>query len=237
MNEFEVTKVCDLVKQVESTVRGPLVLFRGQDCDRPLLPKIARTEPSFDSTTLEREVLKDIRRQGAQLVGGDVDDWELISLAQHYGMSTRLLDWTSSPLVALWMALSGAQPAGDGHVFVYVFMVKSEWLLRHDKKANPFTYSGTTVFQPRFVDARMSAQSGWFTAHAFSQKAGRFIPLEKNGTYRSNVWRLRIPVGLRLQLLRSLDRLGVNARSLFPGLEGLCRHANFLSECLVEDRS
>jgi len=35
-----------------------------------------------------------------------VDEWEWLVWAQHYGMKTRLLDWTSNPLTALWFACS-----------------------------------------------------------------------------------------------------------------------------------
>lgn len=41
--------------------------------------------------------------------------WELYSLMQHYGFPTRLLDWTTSMIVALYFALDGEPSVDDNN--------------------------------------------------------------------------------------------------------------------------
>src|SRR5687768_7525184 len=85
--------------------KGELVLFRGQDCPDSLLPKIARKDPKDDTTQKEKKMLAELRRIGSGFLPQlDEDDWDLLARAQHYGMATRLLDWTSNPLCGIWFA-------------------------------------------------------------------------------------------------------------------------------------
>jgi hypothetical protein len=231
---FPFRSLDEFVKRaVQHGPASPLVLYRGQPCDKPLLPKVARANPRFDTTAIEKNLLKEMRRRGVTSLTSysPGSDWELLTLAQHFGMSTRLLDWSSNPLVALWMALDGLPP--NANAYVYAFMVKEEWRLEVGDK-EPFRYGGTRVLQPAFTNERLAAQSGWFTAHTFSRNSGRFVPLEQNGKYKSSIWRTEIPPEERLGVLQSLSKLGINGQSLFPGLEGLCKHMNLELETEME---
>ncbi len=66
---------------------------------------------------LEREMLMEFRTAGARMIDSN-DITEIYVLAQHYGMPTRLLDWTANPLAALFFAVCDEDSKEDGDVFV-----------------------------------------------------------------------------------------------------------------------
>ena len=201
-----------------------VVLFRGQPVHRGLLPSVARVAPTDDSTTKERESLQQIRLLGAQLLPAtDLADLDLMVLAQHFGHRTRLLDWTTNPLAALWFACADPNDR-DG----YVYILEGHLLLETDiYDRDPFSHSEIVAFQPRNTNARVSAQHGWFTLHQYSSESRRFVSLDEIPELSVSLHEIEIPKKARRSILQSLDLLGINARTLFPDLSGLARYMNW----------
>lgn len=202
-------------------------LFRGQSVEGNLLPTIARADPKLDTSDFEKILLQQLRLQGASLLQTNgLDDLELLIHAQHFGLKTRLLDWTSNPLVALWFACTSNNKeveTKDG----YVYALEADKLLTDKVPEDPFKPGSTKIVQPPMNNARIVAQHGWFTLHNYSASAGRFVPLEKNPKIKSKLSEFKIPADKKIELLTSLDKLGISAKTIYPDFNGLCQHLNW----------
>ena len=196
--------------------------------DAPLLPKVARRDPKQNSTPLERKMLLEFRRRLAREPDiARMDNWDLLAFAQHHGLYTRLLDWTTNPLFGLWFACAD-DPDNNSDAFIYLLSAEEEALLNTAKEKDPFSIKKTYVMRPNVNSARIRAQSGWFTVHRYSKEAGMFVDLHKNTSLTGQIIRKRIPARCKLPILITLDRLGVNEESVYPGPEGTAHYLNWL---------
>ena len=91
MDAMRIHSLADFTKLVEETCPDQEVtLFRGQSCDFPLLPAIARERLTDDVLEAERLMLEEFQRHSApflRVVPATL--WEWIALAQHHGLPTR----------------------------------------------------------------------------------------------------------------------------------------------------
>jgi site-specific recombinase XerC len=121
------------------------------------------------------------------------------------------------------LACSDSQ-GGDTHVYA----LEADGLLLEQVYAqDPFKTAKTRAFQPRHSNPRVIAQHGWFTLHRYAKSNKRFVALEKNPDTKMRLHEFRVSEKKRSAFLRDLDRLGVNARTLFPDLSGLCQYLNW----------
>lgn len=229
IKEIEITSCVDYIQKIgaldlklDLEGKGSLVLYRGQEEDWGLLPKIGRdTYLSSDILKKEEKIITEFQRLAYPHLDINLkdNDWDLLALAQHHRLPTRLLDWTEYPLAALWFAFA-KENRNYSNRYVWSFIVK-ENELGNANNGFPYNQPRTIVFKPNHITKRITAQNGWFTVHKFVEKKKKFVPLNENRIYYKRLTKFIIPESLRDDILISLDRLGINSFSLFPDLDGL----------------
>lgn len=206
------------------------LLFRGQDQDFPLLPKIARTAQEIDPLARESFMLSELKiRGGVYRDFSKFDIWGLLTLAQHYGLATRLLDWTRNPLVALWFACKDSTSVSSPHVYVLL----PHWDINFlDRKTlvNPQDHFGVSILRPLMEDARVIAQDGWFTVHSLSRKYKKFVALGELEHHAAGMVKIKVNLSSTQRILEDLDTLGISYQTVFPDLEGVCRYINWQAD-------
>lgn len=105
-----------LVEEQQARVRGSL-WFRGTgNSAYKLLPSLYRhciRKNMAELEALERDLMTRFRQRSIPFVNRPLlDDWDMFFFKQHYGVPTRLLDWTENPFIALYFAVMSCQLTG-----------------------------------------------------------------------------------------------------------------------------
>ncbi len=220
----EYIEIIDSIK-VESERNGNKaeLIFRGQNVDRPLLPKLARLKLNGEIKNVEKLIIKEFERGIIPLSEFKPEnDWDTLALAQHHGLPTRLLDWTYNALVALWFAVSDVAVEKENGV-VWILNAETEDFRVDVDTTKPLTNKITKIYRPKVVSRRISAQSGAFTVHKINEE-GKMIKLETNKRFGSKLTKVIICPEYFCSIRKSLNTLGVNHSTIFPDLDGFCKH-------------
>jgi hypothetical protein len=211
-------------------------LFRGiTNQDHPLTPGIGRanarkikpTAPgmriaySRDDEIAAFEYFIDAARPYISHAPSSNVEW--LAVAQHYGMPTRLLDWTEGLLIAVWFALQKVEAT----VSIDLARMKKSvtpinpaiWVVRgvkrvtDDERKVPFEIQEPRAFRPPHISPRISAQRSVFTIHGDPTTEFR-VP---------EMWKFSISAKRFLKFKKRIDACGINERTLFPDLVGVAR--------------
>lgn len=133
-----------------------------------------------------------------------------ISLAQHYGLATQLLDWTLNPLISLFFSCL-THPNENGIVFF--FMPNHYPNLSCDADMNKEI--SWQAFRPIRIDQRMINQDTAFTYHRdptvdFAEELGRAI----SG--------IVVSAHAKPMILTQLSSIGIHKAFVYPGLTSIC---------------
>ncbi len=217
MKEIRIDSFAEFHKVIEQ-YDARTVIYRGmKSVDYPLIPKVGRIIPpaTVDSRDKnEQEILRLFKERAFQYLDfTPASDWDWLALGQQYGLPTRLLDWTDNPLVACFFAIN-EESESDGVIYAY----HNESYIPVDRHPDPFRYRKVGKFIPRHITPRITTQGGLFTIHPNPYEPFKSTDMDK----------IILPAQTQTGLQRTLNRYGVNQFALFPGLDGLAAHIQWL---------
>jgi FRG domain len=191
-------------------------IYRGENsATYKLRPKVGRFDlgTETEGEELEEHVLREFSRRSVPfLIRPPENNLEWMALAQHHGLATRLLDWSTNLFVAAHFAVHPY--LGKDDRVIYALNVEDFEML--DEEDDPFASKRVALYEPAHVSPRVSAQMGIFTVHPY--------PMRPFVTSKLERWVIKGDCVISMGI--TLDRVGFNSSSLFPGLDGLASHLN-----------
>lgn len=236
----------DLIKHIFSIIYesgkfrpGARPWWRGHNCSNwkltPLVYRVDKDDTFYEMSITREFMLEAPIRYSNCPPKSDMVEW--LQLMRHYGLPTRLLDWSHSPLIALFFAVSNPKydpyPGNVWALNAWTFnkvqapdhdiifpdhpLIEQMAQLALDYTDNKYTYEKpeALAFLPTVTDTRMMLQQSAFTIHATRR------PLEELESAESFLLKIEIPHQNKQTLRAIIKDLGFFARRLFPDLDHL----------------
>jgi len=221
------------IKRAKTELGNPNTLwYRGHPNSQfYLLATLLRYENGLEK---ERHLFNSFRKFSDRLLKRRVSEWETLFEMQHYGVPTRLLDWTETFGIALFFAAHYNQthhPDKDAAIYLIdpvalnrlssvprIYRVpEDEGNFSYTKiywDQEPFAPNAPIAIEPVFINDRMLAQRGMFTVHH-----DKIDPLED--TFPSVIKKVVLVNDLIPSALDFLDLSNITQYSVFPDLAGI----------------
>lgn len=231
----KINSLTNLIEQLEVDFGeyGGSVWYRGQTTESyTLLPSYLRADYAPETT-----ILSAFKQNASMLTDKQpVSSFDWMFIMQHYGIPTRLLDWSESPLVALYFALQNLEDGQDS----VLWALKPTELNKHARIKNILEefyipscedeeisgYSIESVISTKVElspvaviatrnNPRIQAQMGVFTVHHKDK-----VPIENIGD-SSHVIKYIIAKDCKKNMLKQIELLGITEFQLFPELSSI----------------
>lgn len=229
MKKYVIKNFIDFYNRIETfydkdPTKGT-TLFRGVGReDYELIPRIGRIKKfnKFyeDIYGYEEDLFDQFKDQAIPYLDYmPKDDWHWLALAQHYGLPTRLLDWTTNAYVAAYFAIEKYPKRKS-----VIYILNSTYRLITEE-SDPFDMDVASVFWPPHISKRISVQQSVFTIQSEVKD-----PLQPNDFPRREkvkIEKIILDLKDKKSFKESLNHIGVNKAFLFPGLDALTEQLNW----------
>jgi len=229
-------------------------IFRGQEDSswglQTSLERWAEKEGYSDYEFFEKIFLEEFKRGAKRYLSSLIhlpeNTLEWLSLMQHHGCPTRLLDFTKSPYVAAFFALEDCKENGCA-----IWCVESNWCKEtavknfnkeHIKKEEQISivcdFAEERIFKVLFWEDPKAVKmifpvSPLYSNERIDMQQGLFLCQGSNETFEENVKamdsfydyiiKIIISPKVRKEAIIDLNKMNINNATLFPGLDGYAR--------------
>lgn len=241
--EKKVESLTDLMREIESSIdekKSPR-WFRGsgKHPEFKLEPTLLRhaevRSKDMDPLVLEQRLKSRFLQTSAPfLATAPSTDFDWLFLQQHYGVPTRLLDWTENPFIALYFALSSSEAGKDVCVWMLDPVQWNQQALNNENldripdptmpQATQFLKNPGDDFSPNdpiaiygnHTNPRVTAQRGAFVMFCRSS-----VPMEEKAYAKDSLTALVIPDAMKKPVYEKLLAIGYTHSVVYPDLSGL----------------
>jgi hypothetical protein len=154
-----------------------------------------------------------------------LDHAAFLSLVQHHGYPTPVLDWTQSPFVAAYFSfkdLSKINLGADEKVRILIFDSKT-WANTFERAGVLMPgFSHVTILEPLATNNPRALPQQSLSSVTNVDDLEQHIRRVEEITARSYLTAIDLPASDRRTVMQDLALMGITAGSLFPGIDGAC---------------